>query len=270
MQLGSIKALYTDSLDAQYSKREAENIFYEVLYTLEKKSRTAVLLGQETLLVDTYTEILNELRAGKPMQYVLTSAPFYGLDFFVDERVLIPRPETEQLVHWMITDLPNYAGKVLDIGTGSGCIPLTLKKHWKNANIAACDVSDEALQVAAVNKDTLGMDIHFFKLDILKEEIENYDILVSNPPYISDSEKSSMRKNVLDYEPHLSLFVEDEDPLLFYKRIIHLASKQKATCYLETSENYRLELDDWLSKNNFLAEWKLDFQAKNRMLKVSF
>lgn len=270
MQLGLIKALYTDQLTRIYSYSEAENLFYITLQWLEKKSKTAVLLGQETLLVDTYKIVLEELLLGKPIQYLTHEAPFYGLDLYVDERVLIPRPETEQLVHWILEDNKDFSGSVLDIGTGSGCIPIVLAKHWPGATISGCDVSAKALEVATKNANEQKVEINLFEKNILSEEIDKYDIIISNPPYIAVSEKERMHQNVLENEPHLALFVSDDDPLIFYKRILQLAKKQHTTCYFETSEFYRDELDSWLKKEGIDYVWQLDFQEKNRMLKVTF
>lgn len=269
MQLGLIKALYTDQLTKIYNYNEAENLFYIALQWLEKKSKTSVLLGQETLLVETYQAVLEQLIEGKPIQYLTNEAPFYGLELYVDERVLIPRPETEQLVHWILQENTAFEGRILDIGTGSGCIPVTLAKHLPLARIKACDICDKALEVAKKNAATHKVDIEFTQLDILSQEIEKVDIIISNPPYIGESEKTEMHQNVLNNEPHIALFVTDDDPLIFYKRIIELAQKQGSTCYFETSEFYRNTLEIWLTKNNLTYEWKLDFQEKNRMLKVS-
>ena len=270
MQLGLIKALYTDQLTKVYNYGEAENLFYITLQWLENKSKTAVILGQDTLLVDTYQLVLEELLSGKPIQYVTHEAPFYGLDLYVDERVLIPRPETEQLVHWIIQDNPNFSGSVLDIGTGSGCIPIALAKHWPEATLSGCDISAEALVVADKNAKDQDADVMFIQKDILNQELDAYDIIISNPPYIGESEKSKMHQNVLNNEPHLALFVSDNDPLIFYTRIVQLAKKQQTTCYFETSEFYRNELDSWLKGEGLIYTWQLDFQEKNRMLKVSF
>ena len=222
MQLGLIKALYTDQLTKIYNYSEAENLFYITLQWLEKKSKTAVILGQETLLEETYQVVLEELLLGNPIQYLTHEAPFYGLDLYVDERVLIPRPETEQLVHWVLQDNPNFNGTVLDIGTGSGCIPIVLAKHWPEAVLNGCDVSLEALAVAEKNAKEQDVDATFFQKNILTEEIDKYDIILSNPPYIGESEKDKMHKNVLDNEPHLALFVSDDDPLIFYKSHVFL------------------------------------------------
>ncbi|PCJ67307.1 MAG: protein-(glutamine-N5) methyltransferase, release factor-specific [Bacteroidetes bacterium] len=270
MKLSVLKALYTDVLIPLYSRSEAENIFYIVLQNLEKKSKTDVIVGAETLISETYRDILVELKKGVPVQYLTQEAPFYNLDLFVDERVLIPRPETEQLVHLVLEENKGTTKKVLDIGTGSGCIALALKNAWPEAQVSGCDVSEEALAVANKNKETLSLDVDFFKCNILNDEIEDFDIIISNPPYIAISEKEEMHKNVVNNEPHLALFVEDSDPLIFYKKIIQLASKQKATCYFETSEYYRNVLDSWLQEQDLSFEWKLDFQGKDRILKVAW
>jgi len=270
MKLSLIKALYMDTLIPMYTRYEAENIFYIVLHSLEQKSKTDIIVGSETLITETYQDILVELKAGVPVQYLTQEAPFYNLIFFVDERVLIPRPETEQLVHLVVQENSGSTKSVLDVGTGSGCIPLAIKNAWPQATVSGCDVSKDALDVALKNKNTLGLDVQFFQLDILNEEIEEYDIIISNPPYIAKSEKAEMHKNVLEYEPHLALFVEKDDPLIFYKRIIEIASIQKSTCYFETSEFYRKQLDEWLDSQSISYDWKCDFQGKDRILKVTW
>lgn len=269
MKHSLIKAVYLDTLSKVYNYAEAENIFYIVLQWLEKKSKTDVIVGSETLISETYLDILAELKDGVPVQYLTNEAPFYSLDLFVDERTLIPRPETEQLVHLVIEELRGETCRILDIGTGSGCIPLALKKNLPQADVSGCDISHDALEVATKNKEALGLDVAFFQCDILKDEIgEEYDYIISNPPYIAENEKEAMHKNVLEHEPHLALFVADDDPLLFYKRIIALAEKQHATCFFETSEYYRDSLDLWLDDSNLRFDWKLDFQGKDRILKV--
>ncbi|MDC1395140.1 peptide chain release factor N(5)-glutamine methyltransferase [Bacteroidia bacterium] len=235
---------------------------------MEKKSKTDVLVGWETLISETYQDMLVELKSGVPVQYLTQVAPFYNLELYVDDNVLIPRPETEQLVHLILEENRGKKLNVLDIGTGSGCIALALKNKWPEAKISACDVSDVALSVAEKNVNDLNLDVSLFRCNILEEDIEEYDLIVSNPPYIAENEMHDMHKNVLDYEPHLALFVEDSDPLLFYKRIMQLAGKQKAVCYFETSEFYRDLVDEWLNSQYLSFEWKRDFQGKDRILKV--
>lgn len=251
-----------------YPRSEAENIFYTVLHWLEKKSKTDVIVGTETLLKETYIDILSELRNYTPVQYLTNEAPFYSLDLFVDESVLIPRPETEQLVHWVIEENQEFDGSIADVGTGSGCIALALKKFLPHSTVVGYDVSSEALTIARKNARDLILDVSFINTDILKSTISEVDIIVSNPPYIAHSEKESMNQNVLSHEPHLALFVEDTDPLIFYKRIINLAQEMNATCYFETSEFYRKELDTWLEDNQLTYTWKKDFQGKDRLLRI--
>lgn len=167
-------------------------------------------------------DILARLKQWEPLQYILQEAPFCGLSFHVKKGVLIPRPETEELVEWIVSDYQE-AGKVriLDIGTGSGCIPVTLAERLSEAEVASCDVSAEALKVAAVNVKRYGDKVTLFQADILQDELPDcqVDVLVSNPPYITDSERKDMEANVLDWEPELALFVPDTDPLRFYRRI---------------------------------------------------
>lgn len=270
MQLGLIKALYIDQLTQLYSYSEAENLFYITLQWLEKKSKTAVILGQETLLVETYKHVLDALLLGNPIQYLTQEAPFYGLNFYVDERVLIPRPETEELAHWIITENQYFAGSILDIGTGSGCIAVTLAKHCKNATVSGCDISVDALSVARKNAKKQAVSVDFFHHDILSNDLGHYDMIVSNPPYITLAEKPSMHQNVLENEPHLALFVQDKDPLYFYKKILKQAKKRVIPCYFETSEFHTNELSQWLSGHDLDYTWKEDFQGKNRFLKINF
>lgn len=167
-------------------------------------------------------DILARLKQREPLQYILQEAPFCGLSFHVEKGVLIPRPETEELVEWVVSDYQK-AGEVriLDIGTGSGCIPVALAERLPEAVVASCDVSAEALRVAAVNVKRYGDKVTLFQADILQDELPDcrVDVLVSNPPYITDSERKDMEENVLGWEPELALFVPDTDPLRFYRRI---------------------------------------------------
>ncbi len=269
VKLSTIKAIYLDVLTKLYTRSEAENYFYIVLQWLEKKSKTDVIVGNETLLQSTYLDLLSQLEKSVPIQYLTNEAPFYGLDLYVDERTLIPRPETEQLVHLILEENQGFSGKILDIGTGSGCIALTLKKNLPNATVSGCDISLDALEVAKKNAHLLNIDVDFFELGVLNDTITPSNIVVSNPPYIALEEKVNMESNVIDYEPDVALFVDAEDPLLFYKTIVKKALKNKGTvCYFETSEFYRTELDEWLASSNYQYVWKSDFQLKDRILKV--
>ena len=268
MKLGLLKALYIDELKKIYRYSEAESIFYIILEWVEKKNKTHVILGLETILINTYQDILSELKSGKPIQYITNESVFYSLPIYVDENVLIPRPETEELVHWIIGEQKTKS-KILDIGTGSGCVALALKKGLPNSIISGCDISRKVIEVANRNANQNNLDVNFFELDILNDTIDQYDIIVSNPPYIAHDEKKNMHNNVLNHEPHLALFVDDLDPLLFYKRIANQIKNTNTTAYFETSEFYTESLDKWLVDEGFFTEWKSDFQEKKRFLKIT-
>jgi release factor glutamine methyltransferase len=186
-------------------------------------------------------EMIEDLKKYRPVQYITGETEFYGLRFKVDENVLIPRPETEELVEWIIKEEKPQAGyKLLDIGTGSGCIAVALAKYLPAAEIFALDIADKALDIAKQNAKQNQVSVHFFRYDILADEPFNltFDCVVSNPPYITQKEKTAIAKNVLDYEPHQALFVPDENPLLFYERIAGFARKhlkENGSLYFETS-----------------------------------
>lgn len=177
-------------------------------------------------------QIVERLKAEEPIQYVLGTADFYGQSFFVNPSVLIPRPETEELVERIILDYENKEVKILDAGTGSGCIGISLKRHLKKAEIIAADISAAALETARRNARHQGTPVTFIRTDLLslaKSDLNIpfiFDVIVSNPPYVKNSEKAYMEKNVLDYEPHQALFVPDDDPLIFYRQIARLGKKK--------------------------------------------
>lgn len=210
-----------------------------------------------------------------PVQYVLNESWFCGLKFYVDENVLIPRPETEELVEWVISNcrFPIDTLSILDIGTGSGCIPISLKRRLRKARVTALDISEGALTVAKRNAAKLGAELEFIQLDILDPakwaELNAADIIISNPPYIPENNKASMHPNVLAFEPHIALFVPDQDALLFYKAIIALA-KTKLTAegflFFEIHEDLGREVTELLSSEGFASEIKKDMQGKDRMV----
>ncbi|MEZ4983751.1 MAG: peptide chain release factor N(5)-glutamine methyltransferase [Saprospiraceae bacterium] len=178
--------------------------------------------------VEQLAAITKRLTAGEPVQYITRVADFYGKTFVVSPDVLIPRPETEELVRWVLSYQSKIpSARILDIGTGSGCIPVMLKYHWPDAEVHALDVCSDALAVATHNAERLRTPIHFHLADILAEattnDLPSFDIIVSNPPYIPESEIALMPSQVLEHEPHLALFVPDADPLLFYRRILQWA-----------------------------------------------
>lgn len=268
-----------------YEKREAANIadwiFENVtgFKRLERSMQKNILLQKDD--EQKLKKYLQELLKHKPVQYVLNEAWFYKSKFFVNEHVLIPRPETEELVEWIVEDFrcsmfDEYKEiKILDIGTGSGCIAVSLKKELQNINITAIDISEEALKIAKKNAKALHARINFFQTDFLNEAKWNsfgkYDIIVSNPPYISEEEKNSLAKNVTAFEPAVALFVPNNNVLIFYEKIAKFMQTHLQTngnVYAEIHENYSHEVQQIFSKHNFKTEIKKDMYGKERMIKT--
>lgn len=214
-------------------------------------------------------EIIKDLIANKPIQYILGKANFFNLSFIVNKHVLIPRQETEQLINWIL----NYEfNSVLDIGTGSACIPISLSKN-STANITAIDISSNAIKIAKKNADNYNLNITFLCEDIFKFNPDSkFDLIVSNPPYVLESEMKKMHKNVLNFEPHNALFVEDSDPLIFYNYIAQFAFKylnSKGALFFEINESFGVEIKLILNKLDFVnIELKKDLNGKDRMIKA--
>ncbi len=256
------KEKLTQELKDHFSKNEIEHIWSEGLHT-----------GFTWTNEDSMQECIDRLLEDEPFQYIFGRAYFYDFELTVSPNVLIPRPETEELVHLISTDFKGLSPKILDIGTGSGCIPIALAKLLPEAEISALDVSPKALQIAIMNAVEHEVDIQFIEADILNDVlIKSYDVIVSNPPYIPHKEKSLMQENVLQYEPHLALFVEDEDPLIFYRKIAELAQISlidSGKIYFECNEfnakEVALMLEDKLFKE---VEIIKDMQGKDRMIKA--
>ena len=241
MLLKQYKTHFFDALKNIQDEREIESFFFILTEYLHNLKRVDVALNPDFELseeaVEKWNAILAELQQEKPIQYITEEAWFYGLRFEVNENTLIPRPETEELVEWIIesqkSKVQSQKLEILDIGTGSGCIPVSLKVNLPQANVSAIDISEKALEVAKRNAAINKVEINFIQANIL--EVEDlfqfpspYNIIVSNPPYVRVLEKQEIKKNVLDYEPHLALFVEDNDALLFYRKIAQLALKNLA------------------------------------------
>ena len=220
-------------------------------------------------IIDRFRQIIEDLKANIPIQYILGETEFYGLKFKVNKHTLIPRPETEELVLWILEHEFNSA---LDIGTGSGCIPIAIKKN-KNVEISAIDVSEPALLVAKENAKKNEVKINFLKQDILiTDNLERVDVIISNPPYVLEKEKDLMLSNVLDNEPHLALFVSNKNPLLFYKKIAELSYaclSKKGLLFFEINESFGIEIIELLKCIGFVdIELKKDINEKDRMLKA--
>lgn len=218
--------------------------------------------------------IIDQLKRNRPLQYVLGVTEFYGLPFLVDESVLIPRPETEELVNWILNDYQGKSPRILDIGTGSGCIPVTLKKLLPEASVFAGDISLDALATAKRNAQKNEVDVTFFEMDILSSDaltMGTFDIIVSNPPYVTAGQKDGMAPNVVSYEPHLALFVPQDDPLLFYRAIAQFACKslnEGGSLYFEINEAMPDETASVIENCGFGVEKRLDINGKYRMLKA--
>ncbi|MBT8273707.1 MAG: peptide chain release factor N(5)-glutamine methyltransferase, partial [Bacteroidia bacterium] len=254
MRLSEIRLRFHKELDDNYGKEEVESFFFILTEYFNQIKRIDLSLQPEFQIpnaaVPKYDDALVALKNSKPIQYITGDTYFYGLRFLVNEDVLIPRPETEELVDWILNEIKAGTEKskllrLLDIGTGSGCIAISLAKHMPESEIVAIDVSDSALDCAMQNAKLNAVDIEFLQCDILKESYsfleaeDHYDIVVSNPPYVRQSESKEMKSNVLKYEPHLALFVEDEDALQFYKHIALFAKnnlKDKGLLFFEINE----------------------------------
>jgi len=231
-----------------------------------------------------FNKILERLLTHEPVQYILNESWFCGYKFYVDKNVLIPRPETEELVEWIITDCnaslyTQQQGigvlKILDIGSGSGCIPVSLKRKLQKSEIWSCDISIEALKVAKKNATDLDTDINFIRLDFLDKEqwkqLPEFDIIISNPPYVPAKEAAQMLPNVLKYEPSIALFVPDDDALIFYKAIAEFGKqhlKKGGNIFLEIHESLGEAVLKMLKENGYLAEIRKDMQQKDRMIKA--
>lgn len=227
-----------------YSEVEAANLVEWLLeHHLGMRRVDMMHFLEEKDLTQELTADFERLKTGEPIQYILGHGPFYGRDFKVSPDTLIPRNETEELVHLIIKENPQSELVILDIGTGTGCIPITLKLEMKNPIVFGLDVSEEALAVSNQNANTLNAKVKFLKCDILKETpaVPPLDILVSNPPYIPLKEKTEMHRNVVDFEPELALFVFNEDPLIFYREIAEKGKKllkPSGKIYFEINERF--------------------------------
>ncbi len=276
--------LLRQSLSAVHEAGEAEAITAVVVEHVGKKKISQLkqeeVRSEETLQLQ---QILQQLLTHRPLQYVLNEAWFYGLKFEVNESVLIPRPETEELVDWIIKEvrgkkygIQNAPFTLLDIGTGSGCIPISLKKKLPDVEVSAVDVCSEALHTATTNAVNNETEINFLLLDFLDEgkwaTLGQYDIIISNPPYIKTTEANTMSKHVLDYEPHKALFVPDEDALLFYRKIADFALqhlKPNGAVYVEINQQLGKETVALFQQKGFTVELRKDMSGNERMVKAS-
>lgn len=269
-----------EALQHPYDKQEAAAIAHRYMEDLSGLTYTQRLINKdEPMPREQETRLLNDkalLVSGKPLQQVLGYEWFMSRNYKVNEHVLIPRPETEELVQWIVDDNKSSNPGILDIGTGSGCIPISLKLAIHDANITACDVSTDALAVAQENANTLNADVSFRQLDFLNEAqrstLPSFDIIVSNPPYIPEAEADTLHDNVKNHEPHLALFVPADDALLFYREIAMFGKthlKQGGTIYCELHVDYALQTKQLFEEIGYDSVIvKEDMHGNLRMLKA--
>ncbi|MFZ4457129.1 MAG: peptide chain release factor N(5)-glutamine methyltransferase [Bacteroidales bacterium] len=267
-------------LTSLYSTLEIDSMINQLIQSATGFSRTQLIMHKNSELSPENRQqllrMLDRLQNSEPLQYVLGETEFLGRSFLVNESVLIPRPETEELVDLIISGNSENQCSVLDIGTGSGCIAISLASKLPNVKVEAWDISEDALTVARANAIRNNQDILFKRVDVLSNDFElnSFDVIVSNPPYVCDHESVNMHKNVLDYEPYIALFVPDGDPLRFYRRIIELATKmlrKGGKLYFEINAVYGKETADLLHENGF-SEVKIikDIFGKDRIVKGVF
>lgn len=266
MQLKNYKDIFKKELQSIYDEQEVDSFFYIILEKLHGLKRIDLALNPETVMdgihLKQWKNILSDLKIQKPIQYILGETEFYGLRFEVNENTLIPRQETEELVELIIKEEARSKKqearvRILDIGTGSGCIAVSLAKNLPNAEVFAIDVSEKALATARKNAEINQVEITFLLKNILETEDldQQFDVIVSNPPYVRNLEKAEIKSNVLEYEPHLALFVEDNDALLFYRKIAELAKKN-----LNPNGKLYFEINQYLGKETVALVESFDFQ----------
>jgi len=280
MKLKEIKKIFHRELDGLFPQEEVNSFYYLLIEEYYGLNRFILVLDPERAITKKQEqplfEALAQLRKEYTIQYILNKTRFMDLDFKVDEQVLIPRPETEELVRWILEERADrgVAVNILDLGSGSGCISIALAKYWPEARITALDISSGALEIARKNAKIHAVSIDFLQEDILTLDRldQSWDIMVSNPPYIRNSEKDSLPNNVRLYEPASALFVPDELPLVFYEHIIRLAAshlKSGGSLYLEINEQMGTETQELLKTADFSQiVLRKDLFGKERMLRA--
>jgi release factor glutamine methyltransferase len=280
IKIKEYKTQFITNLLPFYDEIEAESFFYLILENQHQLRRIDLALNIDLHFsedeIQIWNEILDKLKLEIPIQYILGTTHFYGLEFNVNENVLIPRPETEELVEWIISSAVNITKfkniKILDIGTGSGCIAISLAKNIPNAEVSAIDISYKALATSKENADLNKVAVAFIQKNILEtNDLEQqFDIIVSNPPYVRNLEKAEIKSNVLANEPHLALFVEDNDALIFYRKIAELATKNlsvEGKLFFEINQYLGKETVELLEKMHFKnIELRKDIYGNDRMI----
>ncbi len=281
MLLKEFRNRFNKELSEVFPQTEIDSFFFLLIEKeLDLQRIDLVINTQLSISEDKFKYLYNalsRLKSQEPIQYILGETEFYGLPFKVTKNTLIPRPETEELVEWIIDEAKREKRKeknisILEIGTGSGCIPISLAKNLANITISSIDISKNALAIAEENALLNKVKVNFIKQDILstKELPQQYDIIVSNPPYVRELEKEEIQPNVLENEPHLALFVDDNNPLLFYSKIAELAKnhlKENGELYFEINQYLGEETVEMLSEKGFKTELRKDLFGNNRMTK---
>ncbi len=280
MEIIEYKKQFVSELSSRYPNEEIHSFFHILAEEFLNKTRFQLSLETSLTLSEIqhqqFENALHRLKQFEPIQYVIGTTEFYGIPFKVSPATLIPRPETEELVDWVLSSghkIPNSKLKVLDIGTGSGCIAISIAKNLTNASVSAIDFSKEALKIAANNAKSNAVEILFYEMDILTTSSlpDKYDIIVSNPPYVRELEKKMMQPNVIEYEPASALFVEDNNPFIFYEKIAHLAIKNltaNGLLYFEINEYLSKDLKQLLEFIGFSEViCKKDMFGKPRMIR---
>ena len=278
MNLEEFYKLIHVKLDRKFDKNEVQEFFFRLIDHYCQVDRLKYILNSKLEL--NKIEEVNLVRSIKflekesPIQYITGQTQFMGMNFTVNKNVLIPRPETEELVRWIVQDLHSNK-RVLDIGTGSGCIATSLSKLMDNCLVYGWDISSNALDIASKNSKNNSVNVKYDLVDITNEKqfSEKFDIIVSNPPYVTQDDKLLMSKNVISYEPHIALFVKENDPLFFYKKILNFSKKNlisNGTIYFEINENFSKQVNKLLKKEGFHdIIVRKDFRGKYRMVKAT-
>ena len=278
LNVSSVVQRYRSELFSIYPVREIEQFIALVFDDVMHFSKIEIFMNGDTLVstvhLALFETVLEGLKEQQPIQYLLGQTVFYGLPMRVNPDVLIPRPETEELVHWILKDELKKYPRVIDLGTGSGCIALALKDQLEEAKVYGVDNSVAALNIAMENARRNELEVEFFHFDILsKESLEfmNFDLMVSNPPYVTQQDRRFMSPNVLDNEPHSALFVYHDDPLIFYRKIVDLAEghlNRSGKLYFEINEAFGNEILQFLKDRGFVhVEMKKDFNGRDRMIR---
>jgi release factor glutamine methyltransferase len=278
LTIKDIRSYLTKELTNLYGEQEASSLARIIIKTLPGSSGLHHLMNPDDIIpgekVNEIMNICRELMTGKPLQYIMGETTFYNCTLKVTPAVLIPRPETEELVDLIIKENKDYNGRIIDFGTGSGCIAVALAANLRDAAVSATDISVSAIEVAQVNSRANNVTVNFINDDIFSPSpglLGKAGIIVSNPPYVRNSEKKLMHRNVLDFEPHQALFVDDEDPLSYYRALLEIAETvllNNGKIYLEINEAFGREVEELLMSNGFSGTVVIsDLNGKERFVK---